>query len=109
MDSLLRYVGHLPMFAVYVAGIALAIIHWRRCPRAAAMVLIACVFLPASAVAWDGIVSSMMREGSAGGAYMTVAWLVYSVAQAAGWLLVIAAVFTGRREADFPVTPDAGC
>ena len=109
MESLLSYVGHLPMFLVYVVGIVLAIVYWRRCPRAAAMVLIACVLLPASTVAWDGIVSSMIRESSTVGAQMTAVWLVYSVVQAAGWLLILAAVFTGRREADLSRNPDAEC
>ncbi len=102
MNGLRMYAGYEPMLLVYVVGIALAVVYWRRCPRAAAMVLIACAAMLLTTMAFSVFRVLLARiqgvSGMRSDMYVAVSFGV-GVIRAGGWAVVLAAVFTGRREA----------
>jgi len=105
MGSLLR---QLPALIVYTFGIVLAVLFWRRCPRACLLALLGCAILAANSLA-GAIVSVwfiLPRKGPVGGDLQMVVdiqqiiSIVRSLVHAGGFALVLAAVFSGRPRAE---------
>lgn len=97
--------AQLPEFAVWFAGVALALVHWRRAPRAAPLMLLALLLLITLRLV-AGYVNTLLPLllGGAQGfsaeqlaAAYALSTCVQSAIAAAAWALVLAAVFGNPR------------
>jgi len=108
MERLLPTLGtflvQLPVFLVWLAAIVLSVIHWRRHPRVSLLTVAGVSGLSLRALLgsylgmWLPIILQERGWGPAriGGA-LTVANLLQSIASAAFWILIVAAIFGWRR------------
>ena len=104
-----------PVLIVYVLGIVLALIFWRRCPTSCVFTLIAMAILLLTTVAQTFLnIYVVQLRASQGwtsaqvGTFFTINALVGGVLRAAAMGLLLAAVFMGRPSplgAGFPVQP----
>jgi len=99
-----RLLWSLPMLLVYGAGAVLAIVFWKRCPRACLLALIACLVLIAGSL-FSNVASTWLfwvavrRYGWSSKVYTaasTVISIAGTVIHAGGIGLLLAAVFAGR-------------
>lgn len=101
-------IAQLPELIVWFAGLALALVHWRRAPRAAPLLLLATLILITLRLV-AGYVNGLLPVllGGAQGlsaaqlaAAYTLSTCVQSAIAASAWALVLAAVFGsgGRRQ-----------
>ena len=102
--------AQLPVLLVWVAGAALALAHWRRHPRVSLLTLVGLgilmtnalvgtflsVWLPMTARQEWGM--SIQRMGYV----LATVGFARSLIGAAGWSLVLAAIFTGRDPHAWP-------
>lgn len=96
-------VVQLPIFLVWIAGIILAIVYWKRAPRPAAFTLIAIAIFIVTAFL-SVIINSNVLMGlhARGMPIATVSFIlgglniVISLVRAFGWGLILAAIFTAR-------------
>ena len=95
--------GQLPTLLVYFAGIVLCAIWSRRAPRAAMLAMVGCGVLLLTSIATSFATAYYInnRGGTPAatmGQIMAVVALAGSVLRAAGFALVLAAVFVGRPQ-----------
>ena len=96
-----QMMGQGPTLLVYLIGIVLCAVWWRRAPRAAVMAIIGCAVLLSTSIAVSfGTVYYITNRGSSPaatiGAMMTTIAIVGSVFRAAGFFLLLCAVFAER-------------
>jgi hypothetical protein len=107
-----------PLLLVYVGGIIVSIIFWRRAPRAAMLTVIASAILLATALAYPPIQSWVISNRGATGSAASIGQslmmisMMFNFVRAAALGLLVWAVFAGRpREAEFgafPMAPRVG-
>jgi uncharacterized membrane protein len=93
--------GQSPTLLVYLVGIVLCAVWWRRAPRAAMLAMVGCGLLLFTSVAISFVqVYYINNRGSMPvsslSAIMTTVALVGSVLRGAGFVLLLCAVFAGR-------------
>ena len=100
--------AQLPEYAVWFTGLVLALVHWRRTPRAAPLVLLAMLILITLRLV-AGYVTNLLPLllGGAGGvsaaqlsAALTLSACVQSAIAACAWAMLLAAVFGYRRRGE---------
>jgi uncharacterized protein YqgC (DUF456 family) len=109
--------GQMPTLLVYLGGIVLCAVWSRRAPRAAMLAMIGCgvLLLTSIAVAFVTNYYIMNRGGptpaATMGQIMVAVAIVGSVLRAAGFAMVLGAVFVGRpqvaQQSGFEVPPAA--
>lgn len=111
IPSLTQLVWQSPVLLVYLVGIILALVFWRRHSGPCLLVLVAAFLLLFVAVTQTIATHSLIRaREELGWGHGELAWmlsaigLVGSVLRALGTGLFVAAVFVGRRSA-WPVEP----
>lgn len=106
---LMRLLIELPLLLVWLAGIGLALARWRAHPRVSLLVTLACaISLVATVLATPLMILPMaLREHGWAvtriGFVMSAVGLLLTIASASAWILVLAAVFSGRKPA--PAAP----
>jgi hypothetical protein len=105
-DSILvqQLVGQIPQLAVYLVGMVLAVVFWGRASGPAIMTVLGCGVLITTTLVMAFVSASMferLREGNMPheqfARAMRAIALVGSAARAGGLLLVLIAVFMGRK------------
>jgi hypothetical protein len=96
------FVAQLPEMLAWLAGIALALFHWRRNPRLALLVLIAFILLLTLRLV-GGYLDTQLPTALSGvaggnpGLALTLSACAQSVAAALAWVMILIALF-GRPE-----------
>ena len=110
--------GQLPTLLVYLGGIVLCAVWSRRAPRAAMLAMIGCGILLLTSIAVAFVTNYYIMNRGGGGApaatlgqIMVAVGIVGSVLRAAGFAMVLGAVFVGRpqvaQQSGFEVHPAA--
>lgn len=101
---LMQLLGQTPMLLVYLFGMVIALVFWRRCPSTAVLVLLGSGLLLLASVAgtfaFQYIIQSWHDWGWRSekmGTVLTTLGLVNSLMGALGFALLLAAAFVGRR------------
>jgi len=112
IPSLMQLLVHAPVLLVYMTGIVLAFVCWRRCPTPSMLALIACVLLLGMSLLQPFVSSYLMHaHREAGWSSQKLATLfsgvniVTSLVYAVGLALLVTATFIHRKPRD---TPDLG-
>lgn len=107
-----QLIARLPMLLVELLGALIAVLSWRRAPRACLMLLLACLGLfgvsLVLALAWPLLIRMRMEAGWAAERYafiLSAFNLAGSLVNAALFLVVVFAVITGREPAAAPRRP----
>jgi len=105
MIVLSQLVSLAPILLVYVVGIILTAMWWRRAPGAAMLAMIGLGILLLGNVGGTFIQAYVISNRAAAGAatmgqQMAILGIVLSIVRAAGTALLIAAVFKGRPRAE---------
>ena len=102
--ALMQLLAHTPVLLVYVTGIVLAIVSWRRCPTPSLLALIACVLLSFLSVVQpfitNYVIQSRVQMGWSNeklGYFFSGFGLFTSLVYAIGLGLLLAAVFVPRK------------
>jgi lipoprotein signal peptidase len=106
-----QLIPQIPVFLVMLAGIILAIVYWRRHPRASAYTLIALMIFLITGLIGTAIniyLPQMLVQGVANiqRAVTILSGLNLAIAlvRVVGWGLIFAAIFTGRQKTSPPLT-----
>ena len=108
----LLFIG--PMLIVYLGGMILAGMWWRRMPRAAMLAMAGLGVMMVTSIAGPLTTTLLIRNraSSAGSIGQSVMMLngVFSLVRTIGLALLVAAVFVGRKRDDaaFPIEPNTG-
>jgi hypothetical protein len=109
LPSLMAYLVQVPVILVWLTGIVLAIVFWKRQPRVALLAVIAFAgFLVMNVIntylnLWLPL--TLQRQGmqlSMIATLQTVRGILSSLASAALWALIVAAIFGWRKENQAP-------
>ena len=100
--------GQLPTLLTYAIGLALCIAWRRRCPRAATLALVGTLLLVFASVTFPivqlYVFTTQNNAGAAGmGQMLAVLSVLSSLVRGAGFILLVAAVFSERARVDGPV------
>ena len=102
---LAQLLGQAPVLLVYLAGMVLALVFWRRCPRPAMLTLIGmALFLVTTLVQSFLFIYLVRARDDFGWSHEMLGWIVSasgligSVIRAAAFGLMLTAVFIGRKE-----------
>ena len=101
--NLFNILINVPYFFVFLAGIALSIVFFRRYPRTSLFALMAFVLLlieTIGGIVFQVVMDNLMRRGiemPASNIYMVVACIRVLI-NAAAWVLVLIAIFIPRGE-----------
>jgi len=97
-------VSQLPLFLVWLAGIGLALLHWRRKPRAAPLALTAFIVLITLQLVGrylDGLLPGLLTGAGVTGGNPGLALTLNACCQAgiaaAAWVMILTALFGGSR------------
>ncbi len=100
-----------PLLLVYLVGLVLVIVYWRRAPLSAMLALIGLIILVLAMFGSPLIqmfIANASRPVSSLGQTITLLSFAFSILRAIGMGLLIAAIFTNRRPAiDFGFTVEA--
>jgi hypothetical protein len=93
--------GQSPTLLVYIVGIVLCAVWWRRAPRAAMLAMVGCGLLLFTSIAISFVQVYYMNNRNAMpmsslSTIMTTVAIVGSVLRGAGFVLLLCAVFVGR-------------
>jgi len=93
-------VSQLPELLVWFIGLVLALINWRRTPRAAPLLLLAMVILITLRLVADYVTGllPLLLGGAQLSAALTLSNFAQSAIAAVAWGMVLVAVFGGRRK-----------
>jgi hypothetical protein len=118
-DLLPQFVPHVPLLIAYVAGLVVAVVYGKRYPRPCLLLGLACFLLLMTAIVTTVGFYVVMRSQAGGrflGHVLTALNLVGGLLRAAGFALVVLAVFVDRgrrspsdeRSRDDMATPRVG-
>ena len=96
-----QLLGQSPTLLVYIIGIVLCAVWWRRAPRAAMLAMIGCGLLLFTSIAVSFVQVYYINQrnsmpAASIGAVLTTVAIVGSVLRGAGFVLLLCAVFVGR-------------
>jgi len=105
IQFLTQLLGQAPVLLVYLVGMVLALVFWRRCPRPAMLTLIGMALLLVTTLVQSFLfIYLVWARDDFGWSQERLGWmlsangLMGSVIRAAAFALVLTAVFMGRKE-----------
>jgi hypothetical protein len=97
-------IGQSPQLVVYVGGLILCLVMWSRHPRPALLAFLGCTMLLVATIGFSFAQVSMMAQRAGSGmsisqigTMMSVVGLAAGVVRAAGFILLLCAVFAARQ------------
>jgi hypothetical protein len=103
---LIPFLVRLPLFLLWLVGIGIAILRWRYHPRVSMSVILGFMILSFAACVGLLIVAllpQLMRDFSGNRTIINFIFLIQRIGpfiELAGWILVLVAIFSGRRASD---------
>jgi hypothetical protein len=99
---------HIPIYLVWLAGIVLSLLTWRRNPRPSLYAILGIVCLFVSDMISLYMTTALIRPGLDRTSYghiatlMTIESVVMAIMRAISWGLLVAAIFVGRNRQPAP-------